>query len=102
MSETSLDIRIRPGIAPDARHQLEDAIANLGLDIAGGGGFDDGSESDIMAYSMNVRSDLPQVMKLLQSVNIGQESCVVEDGKHEHSVYGPITVPPKKPWWRFW
>ena len=33
-----------------------------------------------------------QVMKLLQSVSVGQESCAIEGGKHEHSVYGPIAI----------
>ena len=102
MKEISLDIRIRPGIAPDDRHQIEDAIGEAGVDVAGGGGFNDGSESDIMAYSTNVRADLPVVIDILRNAKVGQDSCVTENGKHEHPVYGEIMDPLSKPWWKFW
>ena len=102
MAETSLDIKIRPGIPPEHRHQIEDAIGNRGLDIAGGGGFEDGSESDIMAYSTNIRADLPIVIGILRQAKVGNDSCVIEAGSHEHPVYGDIVVPPAKPWWKFW
>ena len=102
MAETSLDIKIRPGISPDDRHQLEDLLESKGLDIAGGGGFGDGSESDIMAYSNDVRVDLPIVIGILRKANVGENSCVIQGGRHTHDVYGEIEVAPEKPWWPFW
>ena len=102
MAEISLDIKIRPGIAPDARYLIEDAISDCGLDVAGGGGFGDGSESDIMVYSTNVRTDLPLVIDILRNAKVGQGSCVIENGSHEHSVYGANVAPAPIPWWKFW
>ena len=102
MAETSLDIKIRPGIAPDSRHSIEDKIASLGIDVAGGGGFDDGSESDIMAYSTNVNRDLPKLMNVLRGAAIGQQSVIVIGGVKEQKVYGDFQTVSTKPWWKFW
>ena len=102
MAETSLEIKIRPGIPPDDRYQIEDALGDNGMDVAGGGGFVDGSESDIMAYSTNVNADLPMMIKILRIAKVGQGSCIIQDGKHEHSVYGEFVPVSSKPWWKFW
>ena len=102
MGEISIDIKIRPGIPPDDRHQIEDALGESGLDVAGGGGYDDGSESDIMAYTANLQVDLPVVVDILRKARVGKTSCVIQGGKHEHSVYGKLELTASKPWWKFW
>ncbi|MCA9120591.1 MAG: hypothetical protein H6822_35275 [Planctomycetaceae bacterium] len=104
MPATALDIKIRPGISPDARHQIEDTLLRKGYEVAGGGGYDDGSESDIMVYVSNVRSDLPAVIRILQKARIGRESVVLqtEPQRAEHPVYPDGEVLPPKPWWKVW
>ena len=101
MSETSIEVKIVPGISPDQRHKIEDALESKGLDVAGGGGFDDGSESDIMLYSEKPPADLPVVIRILRKAKVGSRSHVIVDNAKKHSVYDDSNPLGEKPWWNF-
>ena len=100
----ALEIKIRPGIPPPARHRIEDTLARRGYEVVGGGGYDDGSESDIMVYVDNVRADRPAIIQILQKARVGLHSVVIQSEPQEvaHPVYPNGQRPPAKPWWQFW
>ena len=102
MSETSLEVKIVPGISPDQRHRIEDAFESKGLDVAGGGGYEDGSESDIMVYSEKPATHLPVVIRILQKAKVGSGSYVIVDKNKKHAVYDDSVTASQKPWWKFW
>ena len=114
MAEVALNILIRPGIPPDARHDIEDQLMarleRFGCDVAGGGGMVDGSESDIMLYVDNVPSRLPVVMEILKKARVGRKSLVESQGPTEQKFlvhedlpeFDPQDYAPAKPWWKFW
>ena len=41
------EITIKPAITPEDRHNIEDALKELGYNVTGGGQFIDGSQTDI-------------------------------------------------------
>ena len=102
MSETSIEVTIIPGVSPEDRHRIEDAFEGKGLDVAGGGGFEDGSESDIMLYSEKPAKHLPAVIRILRKANVGNDSYVTVDSAEKHEVYGDSVPMDSKPWWKFW
>jgi len=102
MSETALEVKIIPGIPPDRRQRIEDEFEGKGLDVAGGGGFDDGSESDVMLYSEKPATHLPIVIRILRQAKVGSASHVIVNNTDKHAVYEDSTSVKSKPWWRFW
>ena len=102
MSETSIEVKIVPGISPDQRHKIEDALESKGLDVAGGGGYDDGSESDIMVYSEKPAAHLPVVIRILQKSKVGSGSHVIVDKNKKYAVHDDSNSLGAKPWWKFW
>jgi hypothetical protein len=102
MSEASLEVKIIPGVAPDDRHRIEDTLGSKGLDVAGGGGFDDGSESDIMMYSDRPATHLPVVVRILRKAKVGDGSHVIVNNTDKYSVYDDSIPIDSKPWWKFW
>lgn len=104
MSETALDIRIRPGIPPGDRHQIEDTLERKGMDVAGGGGDDEGQESDIMVYADNPTKALATIRKVLQQAKVGPGSVILqsEPQQSEHPVYTTGDSSGDKLWWKFW
>lgn len=104
MSETSLEVKIIPGISPDNRHHIEDIFSSKGLDVAGGGGYSDGSESDIMMYSEKPATHLPVVIQILRKAKVGDASHVIVNDSDKHLVYDELTGISlrSKPWWKFW
>ena len=110
-AEIGLQILIRPGIPPKKRHVIEDALMEAGCEVAGGGGFNDGTESDISVFVDSVKGRLPMIMSILQKAKIGTESIVCQDGESrvEYPVYASAEtwlsqIPPEsnRPWWKFW
>ena len=102
MAETPLEIKIIPGIPPDDRHNIEDALGGKGLDVAGGGGFDDGSESDIMTYSEKPTAHLQAAIRILRKANVGKGSYIIVNKADNHPVYSDSEHSSVSPWWKFW
>lgn len=97
-------LSISPGIAPAARHKLEDKLdgflSQFGGEVTGGGTMLDGSESDLdfECDRDGFESDLQAF--LIQHANINATITLKPlDGS---TALFSVECSQKKQWWRFW
>ncbi|MDG1875543.1 MAG: hypothetical protein P8J27_16650 [Mariniblastus sp.] len=112
MAEIALQVLIRPGIPSKERKVIEDSLMEVGCEVAGGGGFHDGTESDISVLVHSVKHRLPIIMRVLQDARVGRKSIVSQSAPKvaEYKVYGGSQswanqIPSEladRPWWKFW
>jgi hypothetical protein len=90
MAETFLEILIKPGIPPVDRQAIEDALEELEFDVAGGGGFVDGSASDIALYVEDVEETIPSIIAILQQMRVPRATVILQREPQEKTyvVYG--------------
>jgi hypothetical protein len=98
------ELRIFPGLVPNDRHQIEDLIdehlAALGVEVCGGGGLLDGSQSDIAFIASNIEA-AREVVKLTQ--NLEPSSRFELYSSDSNSVIDTFEPSPlQKKWWQFW
>jgi len=106
-----LKVFIRPGLPKKERQIIEDALMEVGCEVAGGSGAKDGSESEISLRVDSVKSRLSTVVAVLRAAKVGEESTVFQalPAAVVYQVYGDsdalLTMIPsesRKRWWKFW
>ena len=105
-----LKIFIRPGLPSIDRQIIEDALMEVGCEVAGGSSRNLG-ESDISLRVDSVRAMLPSIVAVLRAARVGEESTVFQKlpSKVVYQVYEDsdelmtrIPAESKKRWWKFW
>jgi hypothetical protein len=98
------ELRIFPGLVPDDRHQIEDLIdehlSKLGVEVCGGGGFVDGSRSDIAFITENIEA-AKEVVKF--ALHLEPDNTFELYSSESKSIIEIDEVPySTKKWWHFW
>jgi len=98
------ELRIFPGIVPDDRHEMEDIIdehlGKLGIEVCGGGGLIDGSQSDIafIASSVKAAKEVVKLTQHLEPSNRFELYC----SNSKKIIPTSESLLEKKRWWEFW
>ena len=89
------NLSIRPGVAPEDRHFLEDEISRLDIEVLGGGSMLDGSESDMTIefdksaqYLSNVLQEFLPTLKYSIVLNY---TLTTDDGDILFSIDGGVS-----------
>jgi len=106
-----LKVFIRPGLPKRERQLIEDALMEVGCEVAGGGSSKNGGESDISLRVDSVKAMLPSIVAVLRAAKVGEETTVFQKLPTEvvYQVYedsdallNRIPSESKKRWWKFW